>query len=69
MTQIAYMCPFNTELNSCGYKPGHDGRSQLSLCVVSAQEGLPSVSWQRRVLVIWPCPQEAEQELHGLQGS
>lgn len=43
--------------------------SQLSDCWVLAQEGPPSVSRQRRVLVLWPRPQEAEHELHGLQGS
>lgn len=48
--------------------PGHIGRSQLSVSVVTAQEGPPSFSWQRRVLVFWPRPQEVEQALHGLQG-
>lgn len=50
-------------------RPGHGSISQLSDCVVSAQEGPPSVSWQIRVLVLFPLPQEAEQGLHGLQGS
>lgn len=36
---------------------------------MSAQEGPPSASRQTRVLVLFPLPQEAEQELHGLQGS
>lgn len=49
--------------------PGHDGRSQISVCVTSAQGGPPSASRQWRVLVLRPRSQEAEQELHGLQGS
>lgn len=43
--------------------------SQFSDCWVSEQEGPPSESLQRRVLVLWPRPQETEQELQELQGS
>lgn len=50
-------------------RPGQDCRWQLSVCVVSAQGGPPSVSLQRRALDLWPCPQVEEQLLHGLQGS
>lgn len=50
-------------------KPGHAVMSQRSDCWVSEQEGPPSVSLQRRVLVLWPRPQETEQGLQGLQGS
>lgn len=50
-------------------RPGHADMSQRSDCWVSEQEGPPSVSLQRRVLVLWPRPQETEQELQGLQGS
>lgn len=49
--------------------PGHAGMSQFSDCWVSEQEGPSSESLQRRVLVLWPCPQETEQELQELQGS
>lgn len=50
-------------------RPGHADMSQRSDCWVSEQEGPPSVSLQRRVLVLWPHPQETEQELQGLQVS
>lgn len=77
------MCLINTGSNLCGAKrflncacsylfhvrPGHDGISQISVWLVSLQVGPPSVSWQSRVLFLWPCPHEVEQELHGLQGS
>ena len=77
------MCLMNTGSNLCGAKhflncargylfhvrPGHDGISQISVWLVSLQEGPPSVSWQSRILFLWPRPHEVEQELHGLQGS
>lgn len=48
---------------------GHDGISQLSDCSESAQEGPPSLAWQRRDLDLVPFPHETEQWLQGCQGS